>query len=80
MRPCRRSAVTPINDSNPLPVPLRPSDKEITLEMQPLIDTCCERGGYGASDYAPPLEPPLSPEDAAWAEALLREYGLRGAR
>jgi hypothetical protein len=60
-----------------LPVPLRPADQEITLELQPLIDACCERGAYGPSDYAPALQPPLSPEDAAWAEALLHAHGLR---
>jgi len=56
-----------------LPIPLRPTDKEITLELQPLIDACCERGGYSASDFATTLEPPLSAEEAAWAETLLRQ-------
>src|SRR5207244_981133 len=72
--------VFPISLREPLPilpVPLRPTDKEITLELQPLIDEACVRGAYGPSDYAQRLEPPLSAEDAAWAEALLRQHGLR---
>lgn len=77
--PARRH-VFPISLREPLPilpVPLRPADREITLELQPLVDACAERGGYGPSDYAAPLEPPLAAEDAAWAGALLRAQGLR---
>lgn len=62
-----------------LPIPLRPADKEITLELQPLIDACCERGAYGPSDYGAPVDPPFSSEDAAWAAGLLGQHGLRTA-
>jgi len=63
-----------------LPIPLRPADREITLDLQPLIDLCSERGGYGPSEYAVELDPPLSAEDALWAAERLREAGVQVAR
>ncbi len=57
-------------------VPLRPTDADVVLDLQPLIDQCHERGRYHFLDYRRPLEPPLSPEDAAWAEQLLRRNDL----
>jgi len=63
-----------------LPIPLRPGDREVALELQPLIDLCCERGAYGASDCATELDPPLPPEVAAWAAESLRAAGLQPKR
>ncbi|REJ80262.1 MAG: DUF4058 family protein [Planctomycetota bacterium] len=51
----------------PLPtirIPLRPTDDDVTLELQPLIDEVRERGRYDL-DYTQPLRPPLEPEDRA---------------
>lgn len=65
----------------PLPtllVPLRPTDGPgVRLDLQAAIDRACESGGLRAWDYAKPLSPPLSPGDAAWADACLRAAGLR---
>ena len=65
----------------PLPqiaVPLRPQDADVALDLQTLIDLCYVRGRYHARfDYRADPEPPLSPADAEWADALLRSAGLR---
>jgi hypothetical protein len=58
-------------------VPLRPTDDDVLLDLQPLIDQCHERGRYYRLRYQSPLRPPLPPEDAAWVDQLLREHGLR---
>ena len=36
-----------------------------------------ERGGYEDVDYSRKPDPPLTAEQAAWADALLKEKGLR---
>jgi hypothetical protein len=65
----------------PLPriaVPLRAQDADAVLDLQALIDLCYTRGRYHARlDYRAEPEPPLSPPDAQWANALLRSAGLR---
>jgi hypothetical protein len=64
----------------PLPtirIPLRPSDVDVPLALQPLINRCYETGAYDDLDYRSEPNPPLEPEAAAWADKLLREKGLR---
>ena len=71
--------VYPIRLRERLPVirvPLRPSDADLLLDLQPLIDQCHERGRYHLLNYRMALDPPLSPEDATWAEQLLRRQQL----
>jgi hypothetical protein len=58
-------------------VPLRNTDRDVVLDLQPLVDQCFERGRYWLLDYRRDLEPPLPPEDAQWAEELMRNSGLR---
>jgi hypothetical protein len=58
-------------------IPLRPTDADVPLELQPLIDRCYETGAYDDLDYRVPPNPPLDAESAAWTERLLREKGLR---
>ena len=48
-------------------IPLRESDVDIPLDLQPLIDLCYENGDYDNMDYAHDPIPPLEAEDAAWA-------------
>ena len=44
-----------------VPVPLAAPDADLTLDLQPLIDTVYELSRYGRSiDYRKPLKPPLS--------------------
>ncbi|MBI2949376.1 MAG: DUF4058 family protein [Verrucomicrobia bacterium] len=57
-------------------VPLRPADADAALDLQPLIDQCHERGRYHLLNYRLALDPPLAPEDTAWANQLLHEHGL----
>ncbi len=63
----------------PIPIPLRPGDPHIWTELQPLIDRAYAAGGHDDIDYNKDPAPPLSPDDAAWADALLREAGKRSA-
>ncbi len=59
-------------------VPLRQEDAPVTLDLQAVFDRCFEVGEYGLDiDYRQDPKPPLAPDDAAWADALLREKGLR---
>jgi hypothetical protein len=84
---CVRRANRPTNAeivrvplSEPLPnirIPLRPTDGDIVLQLQSLLDDCYRRGRYGTIDYAQPPHPPLSGEDQKWAERLLAEGGLK---
>jgi hypothetical protein len=59
-------------------VPLRETDPDARLDLQELIDKAYENGGYDAEiDYRVDPFPPLQGDDAQWADALLREKGLR---
>lgn len=58
-------------------VPLRPTDADVVLDLQPLVDQCHERGRYHLLNYRVELSPPLAADDAVWLDRLLREHGLR---
>jgi hypothetical protein len=61
-----------------LKVPLRPSDADVLLDLQALIKQSYRTGGYDQDiDYQAEPEPPLTPDDARWADALLRRKGRR---
>lgn len=61
-----------------LPVPLRPGEADVPLDLQAVLDAAYDRAGYDLDvDYARPPAPPLAADDAAWADALLRERGQR---
>ena len=61
-----------------LPIPLREDDDDVVLALQELIDDAYRDGGYDDDiDYRLDLDPPLDPDDASWAAALLRDRGLR---
>ena len=64
----------------PLPairVPLRATDPDVPLALQPLIDRCYETGRYWLSDHSRAPEPPVAAEDEAWVVERLRAAGLR---
>jgi hypothetical protein len=74
------ASIYPLPLTSPLPaipIPLRQSDTEVWLELQPLIDQCYENGAYDTIDYHRPLNPPLAYADTAWTEELLQSKGLR---
>jgi hypothetical protein len=78
-RPVERE-VYPIRLRERLPairVPLRPSDADVVLDLQPLVDQCHERGRYHLLDYRLNPDPPLSPEDTPWVDEILRSHHLR---
>jgi hypothetical protein len=60
-----------------IPIPLCPGDADVTLDLQAILDECYSKGGYDDINYRVPASPPLDPADEAWADALLREKGLR---
>jgi hypothetical protein len=60
-----------------IPIPLRDTDPDSPLDLQALLDRCYAAGAYDDLDYAVEPDPPLDPADAAWADALLRQKGLR---
>jgi len=60
------------------PLPLRQGDTEPTVDLQAALSQVYHRLSYGlVIDYNRSPLPPLSETDSAWADALLREQGLR---
>jgi len=52
------------------PLPLLKGDPEPLVPLNQLLHDLYDRAGYDlAIDYGQPLDPPLAPEDAAWAAA-----------
>jgi hypothetical protein len=60
-----------------IPIPLRPEDDDIVLQLQPLIDECYREGRYDSLSYQQEPRPALAPEDALWADSLLKSAGRR---
>ena len=59
-------------------LPLRAGDVEPIVDLQALLNTVYDRAGYDFTlNYMAELVPPLSETDAAWADSLLRDKGLR---
>ena len=64
----------------PLPtiaIPLRGPEEWVPLELQPIIERVYTAGGHDDIDYTRPCEPPLTAEDAEWADELLKTAGKR---
>jgi hypothetical protein len=61
-----------------LRVPLRPGDADVPLVLQSMFAQAYTAGAYGRTiDYTRDPVPPLEPDDAAWADALLKSKELR---
>jgi hypothetical protein len=73
--------IYPVSLRLPLPairIPLRKEDKEVTLQLQPLIDQAYRKGRYADTiDYRQPPDPPLEGADAEWADAVLKQADKR---
>ena len=70
----------PVSVRRPIPrarVPLRPADSDVVMDLQPLLRRAYRAAGHFDIDYTRDPDPPLSPADAAWADALLRAAGRR---
>lgn len=64
----------------PLPtirIPLRVTDADVALELQPLIDRVYRTGRYWQISHRDIPAPELPPVDADWAIERLRQAGLR---
>lgn len=59
-------------------VPLTGDRPDVFFDLQAAFERVYDEGAFGrAVDYRANPDPPLAPEDATWADALLRERGLR---
>ena len=59
-------------------IPLREPDADIGLNLGKILTSTYDVGADDASiDYTKPPTPPLAPDDAKWANKLLKEKGLR---
>lgn len=68
----------PLRDSLPaIRVPLRPTDPDVPLALQPLIDRCYRSGRYWLTNHSRNPDPPLAEEDLQWVDERLRAAGLR---
>ena len=76
----RRCELYPAPLRSPLPairIPLRKTDRDVVLRIQPLIDACYRNGVYDDINYWDDPDPPLKAEDAARMNELLKGKGLR---
>ena len=55
-------------------IPLRSQDRDVVLELQPIIDDCYRDGRYYTIDYERPLSPALSPTDSNWAKSIIQHH------
>ncbi|MFO0849532.1 MAG: DUF4058 family protein [Gemmataceae bacterium] len=76
-----KARVHPLRLTDRLPVvgvPLRSSDQDAALDLGTVLSDAYYRGALdGYLRYDRPPVPPLPPDLDAWADALLREKGLR---
>ena len=69
-----RAGIWPIGLRDPLPaipIPLDPPDPDVKIDLQDLLNRTYDAGGYARFLYDGDPEPPLRPEDAAWASEML---------
>ena len=59
-------------------IPLQDGDPDVVLDLQAVFNRCYDEGAYTRRlNYRSELPIPLKGNDAQWADALLRERGLR---
>jgi len=70
----RHAVLYPFSCRSPIPaipIPLLPGDDEPALDLNSVLHGLMDRARYDlVIDYSKPPEPPLPPEDEAWARAL----------
>jgi hypothetical protein len=69
-----RADLWPIHLRDPLPcipIPLLDDDPDATLDLQGILHTLYDRMGYARFMYETEPDPPLPPQDAAWARSLI---------
>ena len=63
----------------PLPnirIPLRPTDGDVVLQLQPVFNEIYRKGRYDSIDYGRPPVPRLSAEDERWVAEVLRKMSI----
>jgi hypothetical protein len=60
-----------------VPIPLRPGEPDVVLELQPLLDTAYRDGRYFRIDYRAEPKAKFGESDTRWLESRLREAGMR---
>ncbi len=59
-------------------IPLRPSDSDVTLDLQAIVEMSYVKGRYDTLiDHQQDPDPPLEGHEAEWADELLRAAGRR---
>jgi Protein of unknown function (DUF4058) len=73
-------SVIPVRLPEPLPpidIPLTPEAGTVPVDLQAVLERCYDEAGYARRvHYDRPCDPPLTPEQQAWAEGVLRAKGL----
>ncbi len=68
----------PLRDRLPtIRVPLRLTDPDVPLALQPLVDRCYQVGRYWQLDHTRAPDPAVAPEEETWLDERLRAAGLR---
>lgn len=60
-----------------IPIPLRPTDRDVSLNIQQLINQVYDRGRYSKVNYHHDPDPAFAPEEAEWVATLLASHRLR---
>jgi hypothetical protein len=60
-----------------IPIPLRATDKDVTLDLQSIVEQAYRNGRYDRTDYSKPCEPPLVDEDLTWTAELIKSASSR---
>ena len=71
-----RVGIWPISLREPLPVipiPLNPPDPDVPLDLQALLHEVYDDAGFGNYIYNERPDPPLNPDDKAWARQFVPE-------
>jgi len=77
-----RAGIWPIGLRDPLPtipIPLRGEHPDAKLDLQAVVNRVYDAAGYEDYIYRNAPQPPLSAEDAKWAEALLASRAAQAA-
>jgi hypothetical protein len=77
-RPSHQAAGIKLGERLPaIGIPLDPGVAPVTVDLQPMIDLAYDRGRYTELfSYREPCDPPLTPDQQAWADGILRAKGL----
>ena len=54
-----------------IPIPLLPPDPDVLLDLQTVLDRTYDAADYGKYIYGETPDPPLTPEDEAWARQFV---------